>query len=82
MAIARDEIFGPVVSVLPFTNVDEVAARANDTMYGLAAAVWTKDIDKAHLFAKQVKAGTVWVNCYHVVDANTPFGGFKCLLVH
>ena len=77
MAIAKDEIFGPVVSVLPFKSVDEVAARANDTMYGLAAAVWTKDIDKAHQFAKQVKAGTVWVNCYHVVDANTPFGGFK-----
>lgn len=77
MAIARDEIFGPVVSVLPFKSVDEVTARANNTSYGLAAAVWTKDIDKAHLFAKQVKAGTVWVNCYHVVDTTTPFGGFK-----
>jgi aldehyde dehydrogenase (NAD+) len=77
MAIARDEIFGPVVSVLPFNSVDEVVDRANHTSYGLAAAVWTKDIDKAHLFAKKVKAGTVWVNCYHVVDATTPFGGFK-----
>jgi aldehyde dehydrogenase (NAD+) len=77
MAIARDEIFGPVVSVLPFKSVDEVITRANNTQYGLAAAVWTKDIDKAHLFAKQVKAGTVWVNCYHVVDTTTPFGGFK-----
>jgi aldehyde dehydrogenase (NAD+) len=77
MAIARDEIFGPVVSVLPFSDVDEVVDRANKTHYGLAAAVWTKDIDKAHLFAKRVKAGTVWVNCYHVVDTNTPFGGFK-----
>jgi aldehyde dehydrogenase (NAD+) len=77
MAIARDEIFGPVVSVLPFQGVDEVVERANKTYYGLAAAVWTKDIDKAHLFAKKVKAGTVWVNCYHVVDTNTPFGGFK-----
>jgi aldehyde dehydrogenase (NAD+) len=77
MAIARDEIFGPVVSVLPFKSVDEVVRRANDTSYGLAAAVWTKDIDKAHLFARQVKAGTVWVNCYHVVDTTTPFGGFK-----
>ena len=47
------------------------------TFYGLAAAIWTKDIDKAHLYAKKVKAGTVWVNCYHVVDATTPFGGFK-----
>jgi aldehyde dehydrogenase (NAD+) len=77
MSIARDEIFGPVVSVLPFSSVDEVIPRANDTNYGLAAAVWTKDLDKAHLFAKHVKAGTVWVNCYHVVEANTPFGGFK-----
>jgi aldehyde dehydrogenase (NAD+) len=77
MAIAKDEIFGPVVSVLPFKAVDEVVQRANNTSYGLAAAVWTKDIDKAHLFARQVKAGTVWVNCYHVVDTTTPFGGFK-----
>jgi aldehyde dehydrogenase (NAD+) len=77
MAIARDEIFGPVVSVLPFRDLDEVVPRANDTNYGLAAAVWTKNIDKAHLFAEKVKAGTVWVNCYHVVDTNTPFGGFK-----
>jgi aldehyde dehydrogenase (NAD+) len=77
MAIARDEIFGPVVSVLPFKKVDEVIQRANDTNYGLAAAIWTRDLDKAHLFAKRVKAGTVWVNCYHVVQATTPFGGFK-----
>ena len=77
MAIAKDEIFGPVVSVLPFTSAEEAAERANKTTYGLAAAVWTKNIDKAHLFAKQVKAGTVWVNCYHVVDTTTPFGGFK-----
>ncbi|HEX4148955.1 MAG TPA: aldehyde dehydrogenase family protein [Pirellulales bacterium] len=77
MAIARDEIFGPVVSVLPFKDIDEVAQRANDTNYGLAAGIWTKNIDKAHLFAKRVKAGTVWINCYHVVDATTPFGGFK-----
>jgi aldehyde dehydrogenase (NAD+) len=77
MAIARDEIFGPVVSVFPFNDVQEVVERANKTNYGLAAAVWTKDIDKAHLFAKHVKAGTVWVNCYHIVDTTTPFGGFK-----
>jgi aldehyde dehydrogenase (NAD+) len=77
MAIARDEIFGPVVSVLPFKSMEEVVERANRTYYGLAAAVWTKDIDKAHLYAREVKAGTVWVNCYHVVDTTTPFGGFK-----
>jgi aldehyde dehydrogenase (NAD+) len=77
MAIARDEIFGPVVSILPFRGVDEVVERANQTFYGLAAAIWTSDINKAHLYAKKVKAGTVWVNCYHVVDTTTPFGGFK-----
>jgi len=77
MAIAKDEIFGPVVSVLPFKNLDEVIQRANNTHYGLAAAIWTRDIDKAHTFAREVKAGTVWVNCYHVVDTTTPFGGFK-----
>jgi aldehyde dehydrogenase (NAD+) len=77
MAIAQDEIFGPVVSVLPFKDLDEVIDRANRTYYGLAAAIWTKNIDKAHLYAKRVKAGTVWVNCYHVVDTTTPFGGFK-----
>jgi aldehyde dehydrogenase (NAD+) len=77
MAIAKDEIFGPVVSVLPFRSTDEVIRRANNTFYGLAAAIWTKDIDKAHRYAREVKAGTVWVNCYHVVDTTTPFGGFK-----
>jgi aldehyde dehydrogenase (NAD+) len=77
MTIAKDEIFGPVVSVLPFKSMDEVIDRANRTSYGLAAAIWTKNIDKAHLYAREVKAGTVWVNCYHVVDTTTPFGGFK-----
>jgi aldehyde dehydrogenase (NAD+) len=77
MAIARDEIFGPVVSVLPFTSFDEMIGRANNTSYGLAAAIWTRDLDKAHRYAREVKAGTVWVNCYHVVDTTTPFGGFK-----
>jgi aldehyde dehydrogenase (NAD+) len=77
MEIAKDEIFGPVVSVLPFESMDEMIARANSTYYGLAAGVWTQDINKAHTYAKKVKAGTVWVNCYHVVDTTTPFGGFK-----
>jgi aldehyde dehydrogenase (NAD+) len=77
MTIAKDEIFGPVVSVLPFKSLDEVIARANNTYYGLAAGIWTKNIDKAHAYAREVKAGTVWVNCYHVVDTTTPFGGFK-----
>jgi aldehyde dehydrogenase (NAD+) len=77
MVIARDEIFGPVVSVLPFKELNEVARRANDTYYGLAAAIWTKDIDKAHTLARWIKAGTVWINCYHIVDTTTPFGGYK-----
>ena len=77
MEIAQDEIFGPVVGVLPFDSMDEVVERANSTYYGLAAGVWTQDVNKAHTFAKRVKAGTVWVNCYHVVDTTTPFGGFK-----
>jgi len=77
MTIAKDEIFGPVVSVLPFSGMDELIGRANATNYGLAAGIFTKNIDKAHTFAKHVKAGTVWVNCYHIVDTTTPFGGFK-----
>ena len=77
MAIARDEIFGPVLSVLKFKDIDEVIDRANTTDYGLAAAVWTRDIGKAHAIADRVRAGTVWVNCYDVFDAAAPFGGFK-----
>jgi aldehyde dehydrogenase (NAD+) len=77
MAIAKDEIFGPVVSVLPFDSLEEVIERANNTYYGLAAGVWTQDINKAHTYAQRVHAGTIWVNCYHVVDTTTPFGGFK-----
>lgn len=77
MSIARDEIFGPVMSILPFKNADEMITRANSTYYGLAAAVWTRDIGKAHQFATKVRAGTVWINCYDVFDAAAPFGGFK-----
>jgi aldehyde dehydrogenase (NAD+) len=77
MAIATDEIFGPVMQVLKFKDVQEVIDRANTTDYGLAAAVWTRDIGKAHAIANKVRAGTVWVNCYDVFDAAAPFGGFK-----
>ncbi|MBD2429875.1 MULTISPECIES: aldehyde dehydrogenase family protein [Fischerella] len=77
MKIAQEEIFGPVMSIIKFKDIDEVIHLANTTMYGLAAGVWTKDITKAHAIANNVRAGTVWVNCYHVFDAAAPFGGFK-----
>src|SRR5271169_3958242 len=77
MKIAEEEIFGPVMSIIKFKDIDEVAERANRTMYGLAAGVWTRDISKALAIANSVRAGTVWVNCYDVFDAAAPFGGFK-----
>lgn len=77
MEIARDEIFGPVMSVLSFKDESDIIRRANNTYFGLAAAVWTRDIAKAHQYAAKVKAGTIWVNCYDVFDAGAPFGGFK-----
>ncbi len=77
MKIAQEEIFGPVMQVLRFKSMEEVVERANTTDYGLAAAVWTRDIGKAHAIAQRVRAGTVWINCYDVFDAAAPFGGFK-----
>ncbi|MFM8327201.1 MAG: aldehyde dehydrogenase family protein [Pirellulaceae bacterium] len=77
MTIAQEEIFGPVMSVLSFDSWDELLHRANQTCFGLAAAVWTRDVAKAHDFARRVRAGTVWVNCYDVFDAAAPFGGVK-----
>jgi aldehyde dehydrogenase (NAD+) len=77
MEIAQREIFGPVMSVFKFRDEQDLVARANNTIYGLAAAVWTKDIARAHNLAAEIKAGTVWVNCYDVFDAAAPFGGFK-----
>lgn len=77
MTIAKDEIFGPVMSVLRFKDLDDLVERANNTFYGLAAAVWTRDVAKAHNLAHAIKAGTIWINCYDVFDAAAPFGGFK-----
>ena len=77
MTIAREEIFGPVLSVLRFREIDEVVRLANDTPYGLAAAVWTKDIKKAHRAARLLRAGTVWINSYGLYDSAMPFGGYK-----
>jgi len=77
MSIAREEIFGPVLSVLTFDDKEDLIRRANETFYGLAAAIWTRDISTAHEFAARVRAGTVWINCYDAFDAAAPFGGFK-----
>ncbi len=77
MTIAREEIFGPVLATIEFGDVDEAIARANDSSYGLAAAVWTRDIKKAHYVARKLQAGTVWINTYNVYDTAAPFGGYK-----
>jgi acyl-CoA reductase-like NAD-dependent aldehyde dehydrogenase len=77
MTIAREEIFGPVLAAIEFGDVDEAIARANQSTYGLAAAVWTRDIKKAHYVARKLQAGTVWINTYNVYDTAAPFGGYK-----
>jgi aldehyde dehydrogenase (NAD+) len=77
MKIAQEEIFGPVLSVLTFDDTDEVIERANNNPYGLAAAVWTRDVKKAHIVSRRLKAGTVWINTYGLMDAALPFGGYK-----
>jgi len=77
MKIAQEEIFGPVLATLSFENIEEVAEQANKNVYGLAAAIWTNDIKKAHQLSRRLKAGTVWINTYGLMDASLPFGGFK-----
>ena len=77
MTIAQEEIFGPVMSILKFSDYDEVIARANDNQYGLGAGIMTSSIETYQKLANGIRAGTIYVNCYDVFDANTPFGGFK-----
>jgi phenylacetaldehyde dehydrogenase len=77
MKVVREEIFGPVLVAAPFSDLDQIAAVANDSEFGLGAGIWTKDISKAHALAKKLRAGTVWINCYNVFDAALPFGGYK-----
>jgi len=77
MKVVQEEIFGPVVAAIPFDNPEELLPRANDSVYGLAAGIWTRDISKAHKLAALLRAGTVWINCYNIFDAALPFGGYK-----
>jgi acyl-CoA reductase-like NAD-dependent aldehyde dehydrogenase len=77
MQIAREEIFGPVAAAIPFKDENDAVLQGNDTTYGLAAAVWTKDFSRAHKVARKLKAGTVWINTYGMIDPISPFGGYK-----
>jgi acyl-CoA reductase-like NAD-dependent aldehyde dehydrogenase len=77
MRIAQEEVFGPVLAVIPFNSIEEVSEQANKVNFGLSGAVWTSDVKKAHKLASQIKAGTIWVNCYNAFDPAVPFGGYK-----
>ncbi len=77
MKVVQEEIFGPVVTAIPYNDLDDLMVQANDSIYGLAAGIWTSDINKAHSIAAELRAGTVWINCYNIFDAALPFGGYK-----
>jgi aldehyde dehydrogenase (NAD+) len=77
MRIAQEEIFGPVISAIPFKDIEEVTTRANNTTFGLGSGVWTRDVSKAHKLARSIRAGSVWINCYQAMDPAVPFGGYK-----
>jgi phenylacetaldehyde dehydrogenase len=77
MRVVREEIFGPVIVAQRFDDLDDIAAFANDTPYGLAASIWSNDLKAVHRLVPKIKAGTVWVNCHNVLDPNMPFGGYK-----
>ena len=77
MEIVREEVFGPVLAVQKFDDVEEVVAMANDSVYGLAASVWTESLSHAHRLSSRIKAGTVWINCHSMYDASLPIGGVK-----
>lgn len=77
MRIAQEEIFGPVISAIPFKDTDDLIRRANSTIFGLGSGIWTRDVNKVHRLAKAIRAGSVWVNCYQAMDPAVPFGGYK-----
>ena len=77
MRIAQEEIFGPVAAVIPFDGADEAIRIANDTVYGLAAGIWTQDLNRAHRLIREIQAGVIWVNCFDEGDMTQPFGGYK-----
>ena len=76
MRIAQEEIFGPLISAIPFKDMDELVKRANATMFGLGSGLWTRDVSKAHRLASAIRAGSGWVNCYQAMDPAVPFGGY------
>ena len=77
MRVVREEIFGPVLVVMQWEDIDDLVAMANDTCYGLSAGIWTQNLTMAHKIAAAIRAGTIWINCYNLTDPASPFGGYK-----